>query len=239
VGDGDEHPEHLVYLDAFYLDKYEVTTSRYAKFLEETGAEREKESETTQFIRGLLGKPKAKFTPRGNPAYWDLVNLSRHGNRPVVGVSWYDSQAYCDWAGKRLPTEAEWEKAARGTDGRTYPWGDEAPTSWRANYGKEYSEHLYSDVIQPVGSYEEGKSPFGVYDMEGNVWEWVADWYDSEYYANSPERNPTGPASGKYRVLRGGSWSNQPESLRSAYRHVIPPTYRGANSGVRCAQDAP
>ena len=158
-GEDDEHPQKRIYLDAFYIAKYEVTTARYAKFLRATGSEK--------------------------PNYWDKVNLNNHSNRPVVGVNWHDAKAYCGWAGKRLPTEAEWEKAARGTDGRRYPWGDSAPTSSLANYDRYVSNwegDLYDGRLQDIDSYETGKSPYGIYDMAGSVWEWVADWYDKDYY---------------------------------------------------------
>ena len=211
-GESDEHPRHRVYLDAFNIDKYEVTTERYAEFL--------------------------RATRREKPKYWEQVDLNRHGNRPVVGVNWHDGKAYCEWAGKRLPTEAEWEKAARGTDGLTYPWGNKAPTSQLINFGKDRSGTFYSDRLQPVDSHDPGKSPYGLHHIAGNVGEWVADWYDSKYYEGSPERNPQGPVTGEFRVLRGGAWSDHRMYLRSALRLRDAPTYRDATVGVRCAKDA-
>ncbi|MBI5410626.1 MAG: formylglycine-generating enzyme family protein [Nitrospirae bacterium] len=210
-GESDAQPAHPVSLDAFWLDRYEVTTARYAEFL--------------------------KVSQRDQPAEWDKV-LPSHGKKPVIGVNWEDAEAYCTWAGKRLPTEAEWEKAARGTEGRKYPWGDAVPTDRLANYGKRAQGNVYHEVLKPVGSYEAGKSPEGVYDLAGNVWEWVADWYDSNYYAKSPARNPKGPADGSGRVLRGGSWGNEPSDVRSAGRLWTRPMYRYAIYGFRCAQDA-
>ena len=149
-GDKDEHPRHRVSLDAYSMDKFEVTVSRYAKFLQSTG--------------------------RRDPDYWDQVNISKHSNLPVVGVDWHDAEAYCQWAGKRLPTEAAWEKAARGTDGRTYPWGNGQPTPRLANFNKEYVANFYDERLAPVDSYEAGNSPYRLHHMAGNVWEWTADW---------------------------------------------------------------
>jgi formylglycine-generating enzyme required for sulfatase activity len=211
-GNGPEHPRHQVYLDAFYIDQVEVTVSRYAEFL--------------------------RSMSRSEPLVWYQADPRKHGNLPVVGVDWNDADAYCRWAGKRLPTEAEWEKAARGTDERRYPWGTEVPTNRLANFGKDKSVYAY-EKLAPVESYETGKSPYGVYHMAGNVWEWVADWYDENYYAKSLERNPKGPSSGQYRVQRGGSWGNKPVEVRSALRHRLTPTAQSFFIGFRCAQDTP
>mgnify|MGYP001609032793 CR=1 FL=1 len=208
-------PVHQVYLDGFYIDKYEVTVARYAKFLDP-------------------GK-------RSPPRFWNDVNLEAHGERPVIGVSWDDADSYCRWAGKRLPTEAEWEKAARGSDGRKYPWGNDQPRQSLGSYDP-YGVRSWQGygTLAPVGSYEAGRSPYGAYDMAGGVWEWVADWYDNKYYDRSPKSNPKGPEKGKERGVRGGSWRHPPELMRSAYRHhyqptVLPFTYLG----FRCAQDLP
>ncbi len=150
IGLDDERPRHTVWLDAYRMDLYEVTTSRYARFLAATG--------------------------RTPPWLWDMVNPAIHGDRPVIGVDWHDADAYCRWAAKRLPTEAEWEKAARGTDERQFPWGNQAPTAELANFavGARFS---YSQTLMPVGRYEKGKSPFGLFDMAGNAWEWrIITW---------------------------------------------------------------
>ena len=198
------------------MDQYEVTTALYAEFL--------------------------RATPRQQPRYWNQRSLVSDGEKPVIGVTWHDPDAYCRHYGKRLPTEAEWEKAARGMDERTYPWGNEAPSSRRANYHKEFDEaglKYYSQRLTPVGSYEGGKSPYGIDDLAGNVWEWTADWYDENYYRHSPTRNPTGPSSGKYRVVRGGSWGFSRSQVRSANRGWAGPSGRGVNYGFRCAQDVP
>jgi len=212
-----EKPEHRVYLDAYSMDLYEVTTGQYEQFLEETS-----------------------FDP---PPSWTTMAKPGYENHPVVNVDWKDANNYCKWAGKRLPTEAEWEKAARGTDGRIYPWGNDPPNPQRANYGKaKWNNH---EALVPVGQLQDGKSPYGIYDLAGNVWEWVSDWYDPNYYAASPSRNPQGPETGKYKVLRGGSWDFAPEDLRSARRDFnMPsttdydsPAYRNFNSGFRCAKN--
>ena len=213
-GDEDEKPLHTVDLDAFYIDQYEVTVEGYQRFLTQTR--------------------------RATPDYWEHVSLRRDAQKPVVGIDWDDAQAYCQWAEKRLPTEAEWEKAARGTDQRTYPWGESKPNSRTANFGKGKNwDVVYAEALKAVGSYERGRSPYKAYDMAGNVWEWVADWYDQNYYGNSPTKNPQGPLSGAEKVLRGGSWYNDPSYLRSATRYWIYPSERLATLGVRCAQDAP
>jgi formylglycine-generating enzyme required for sulfatase activity len=204
----DEKPVHHLYLNAFYMDKYEVTVGQYAKYLE--------------------------VTDMDEPPDWSIMNHPQHQKRPVVNVDWEDAVKFCKWAGKRLPTEAEWEKAARGTDGRIYPWGNEAPTRLHANYGrKEWNNHL---ALVPVGSFEEGRSPYDIYDMAGNAWEWVSDWYDYDYYKNSPRRNPIGPTTGDSKVVRGGSWLYISEFLRSAHRFAAQPTNRYFGYGFRCAK---
>ena len=214
----DERPAHQVYLDAFYIDQYEVTTSRYATFFQEM--------------------------KRNPPEYWSESVLKRHGNKPVVGVTWEDANAYCVWAGKKLPTEAEWEKAARGTDGRLYPWGQEPPNEQLANFNQGFDFKDYG-VLTDVGSFESGKSPYGAYDMAGNAWEWVADWYDETLYqqratGKEPVRNPQGPDKGEFKVLRGGSWSDfEAGNLRSANRFGNNPSSRFYDLGFRCAQGAP
>lgn len=205
----DERPRHAVLLNAYAMDLYEVTVGRYATFL--------------------------RKTERAPPLFWDTVDLHEHADRPVIGVDWTDADAYCRWAGKRLPTEAEWEHAARGTDERRYPWGNHTPTSELANYaiGARFS---YSQTLMPVGRYEQGTSPYGMYDMAGNVWEWVQDWYGANYYEVSAEQNPGGPDLGQFKVLRGGSWSELPKYLLAYGRFKLPPNTRNSYTGFRCAK---
>ena len=217
VASDDERPAHQVYLDAYYIDQFEVTTSRYATFFQEK--------------------------KRDPPQYWPENVLKVHGQKPVVGVTWDDANAYCEWAGKRLPTEAEWEKAARGTDGHLYPWGEEPPNEKLANFNHCCDFKDYG-VLTDVGSFESGKSPYGAYDMAGNVWEWVADWYDNTLYqqrgkAKKPVQNPHGPEKGEFRVLRGGSWLIDARSLRTSFRYWNIPSLRFIVNGFRCAQGAP
>lgn len=205
----DERPAHRVALGEFSMDLYEVATAQYGAFLTATG--------------------------RPAPWLWEMVSVARHADRPIVGVDWQDADAYCRWKGKRLPTEAEWEKAARGLDRRLYPWGNQLPTKDVANFalGARFS---YSQVLMPVQSYESGKSPFGLYQMAGNVWEWVSDWYGVNYYERSPGSNPAGPEQGQFKVLRGGSWSDLPKYLLTYGRFKLPPETRNSYTGFRCAK---
>lgn len=205
----DERPAHRPWLDTFAMDLHEVTTAQYALFLEAAN--------------------------RSSPWQWETVDLNRHGDRPVIGVSWSDADAFCRWKEKRLPTEAEWEKAARGTDGRLYPWGNQVPAHEAANFalGARFS---YSQVLMPVRSYDQGRSPFGLYQMAGNAYEWVQDWYAANYYEVSPGRNPQGPDGGQFKVLRGGSWSDLPKYLLTYGRFKLPPETRNSYTGFRCAR---
>ena len=209
TGDPDERPPHQVYLDSFLIDTYEVTVGQYGAFLQETG--------------------------NHPPSDWKAMNQFSHQKRPVSNVDWADAAAYCKWAGKRLPTEAEWEKAARGTDGRLYPWGNEPPTPRHANYEQAGSNS--HGALAPVGSFEAGKSPYGLYDMAGNAWEWVSDWYDHGYYQASPPKNPEGPPTGGFKVIRGGSWNSSSRVLRSSDRYWDPPSFRSQYfPGFRCVK---
>ena len=207
-GHPDERPAHVVYLHTYWIDQTEVTNAQYARCVESGSCE----------------------LPI-DPAFYLDDDLNYH---PVVYVDWESANTYCQWAGRRLPTEAEWEKAARGTDNRTYPWGEQGDCS-RANFW----DCPDFDFTSPVGYYDEkGVSPYGAYDMAGNVWEWVSDWYDLEYYQESPVLNPQGPASGIFHVWRGGSWNCNQTSARSAGRGKYNPIYWQDLIGFRCALDA-
>ena len=239
----DETPGHRVFLDAFYIDTYEVTNARFQQFVQATGyrtqAEREGGGRIRTGAKTWVQVPEANWrAPTGQGS--SITGLEAH---PVVQVSWHDAKTYCTWAGKRLPTEAEWEKAARGTDGRLYPWGRESDgTSVNfcdRNCPFEWKDNAVNDgyaSTAPVGSYEAGKSPYGAYDMAGNVWEWVADWYDARYYQRSPARNPQGPTSGAQVGVRGGSWLYAALAFRAPVRAGAPPDRRNDNIGLRRVQ---
>jgi len=208
----DETP-HQVVLDAYYIDKYEVSNSQYKDFMRATG--------------------------HAAPAYWDDPRLNK-GDQPVVGVNWYDSNAFCEWKGKRLPTEAEWERGAKGQEGSHYPWGHKIDPT-RANYGQNVGK------TKPVDAYPNGVSGYGLYNMAGNVFEWVSDWYDPNYFKVSPALNPQGPPSGynfanqgPVKVLKGGSWLAPQTSLHTSHRFWNQPENNsyGVGLGFRCANSA-
>ncbi len=207
VDDVDASPTRQVTLSSFYIDKYEVSVGEYRKCVQSGSC----------------------LTPLNSISTYCNYDKSGKDSHPVNCVEWTDAKKYCSWAGKRLPTEAEWEKAARGTDGRRYPWG-ESWDSARANGDMSVKSS------SSVGSYANGVSPYGAYDMAGNVAEWVADWSDASYYQRSPERSPTGPESGQYRVVRGGSWFLSPTLVRASYRNFNSPDYRVTGLGFRCAR---
>jgi serine/threonine-protein kinase len=200
----EEKPQHKVYLDDYWMDKTGVTNAMYRKCVDVGGCTKPRDTK-----------------------YFDNSSLLDH---PVVSVDWNQAQAYCKWADGRLPTEAEWEKAARGTDGGIYPWGNDPPNADLLNYNSNIGR------TTAVGSYPAGASPYGIMDMAGNVWEWVSDWYDEKYYQDSPQRNPPGPASGQERVLRGGAWGFGTRDVRSAFRIRDLPDNAVDLAGFRCVR---
>jgi formylglycine-generating enzyme required for sulfatase activity len=249
-----ELPQHKVHIDAFYLDKYEVTNRLFHQFVQQTGyrTTAEREGSASVFVEGKWFQPARWQDVKGaswqKPEAGVTVFDSGRVDHPVVYVSWDDAQAYCRWAGKRLPTEAEFEYAMRAGTTTRYWWGEGNPGTRRVeNVADESAKHLLKVIMSgyndgairtaPVGSYE--ANPWGLHDMSGNVSEWTADWYDGDYYSKSQERNPTGPSGGEYRVLRGGSWVSGPVYVRSANRIWLPATVRNVDIGFRCAQDVP
>ncbi|HEV8442659.1 MAG TPA: SUMF1/EgtB/PvdO family nonheme iron enzyme [Steroidobacteraceae bacterium] len=222
-GDGlaRERPAHRVDLSAFYIGKYEITNREWKKFRDDAGYDDPK------------FWPGGRIVPRDQVPYWTQPNNHGGGtpgsdDYPVIGVNWDAATAYCAWlsarTGKhyRLPTEAEWEKAARGTDGRRYPWGNDIDRLVANYVGAQKF-----DTVQPVGFYKDGASPYGAFDMAGNVLEWCQDWYDRDYYAVSPGKNPQGPATGAYRVVRGGSFFVEEMDLRTTARSAAWPSFLG------------
>jgi formylglycine-generating enzyme required for sulfatase activity len=199
----DDTPARKIRVSPFYLDEAEVTNERYARF-----AARTRRKPPHQWPNGLPPQGKEKL--------------------PVVNVTWHDAAAFCEWEGKRLPTEAEWERASRGLgEKHIYPWGDRAPTPKDARY----------DVFDGPGAVcQFPRNSFGLCDIAGNVWEWTGDWYGRTYYAEAPEWDPKGPSQGLYRVLRGGSWFDQPAFLSSSYRSWARPTEKSPTMGFRCAK---
>jgi formylglycine-generating enzyme required for sulfatase activity len=251
LGD-DERPAHRVYLDDFWIDRYEVTNEQFVRFVAATGYRTEAEDGwgwvwtgsdgSTELTTGWEEVEGADWRhPRGPDS-----SIEDKMDHPVVLVSWNDADAYCRWAGKHLPSEAQWEKAARGTvnlsptgsgHGRRYAWGDEfdsAKANTKEGWKMEDGE-LRGDTT-PVGSFSpQGDSPYGASDMTGNVWEWVADWYDSAYYNQAPSANPTGPTTGTHKVLRGGSWLFDEVYARTAFRYNVRPDYTYDFTGFRCS----
>jgi formylglycine-generating enzyme required for sulfatase activity len=209
-GDPDEAPEHQVYLSAYYIDKKEVTQGEYERYM--------------------------KMTKRGKPfvpVFEDDIAKITKPDLPAIGMSWTDADAYCRWAGKRLPTEAEWEKAARGEDRRRYPWGNEFGLG-HANVNGDEDGFQY---LAPPGSFESGRSPYGLYDMTGNVAEWVADSYEEHYYSKSPYRDPKGPEEGQNKIIRGGSWRETEHNARIPKRFQARMWRTDSTIGIRCARD--
>jgi len=229
--DDNEKPQHTVYLNAYWMDQTEVTNAMFAAFVTATSYRTTAEEEGSGLV--FTGNswdwvPGANWQNPSGPG----SDLTGKENHPVVQVSWDDAAAYCAWVGRQLPSEAQWEKAARGEDGYLYPWGNQPPDLNRLNFNYKIGD------TTTVGSYPDGASPYGALDMAGNVWEWTADWFNGDYYSSQTTwNNPAGPTSGKYRVVRGGSWYNESGDVRAAYR------YGGASDrsyiqGIRCRLSA-
>ena len=208
-GGFDERPPRTIHLDEFSIDRFEVTNHQYQQFVVATGHRKP-------------GLP-SRYAKSGGKV--------RGTNQPIVYVSWDDADEYCRWIGKRLPTEAEWEKAMRGSDGRLWPWGN-AEQANGANWARVQDGH---EVSAKVGTFQADKSPYGVMDGAGNVMEWVADWYDETYYKTSPDQNPPSPEYGTYRVLRGGSYTTTGADVRITSRSKMMPDFRDETIGFRCA----
>ena len=212
IGEFDEKPFREVTLKSYFIDLYEVTNAQYQRFAEGTNRHRQE---------GMV--------------FFDDVNTLFEPSLPAVGVSWFDADAYCAWDGKRLPTEAEWEHAAKGEGQRPWPWGEK----YLEGYANIRGEEDGSAYTAPVGRFEAGRSPFGLYDMSGNVSEWVFDWYDEFYYKEGQVTLPKGPETGMAKVHRGGSWDSSANDTRTAKRSPVAPYRKEATIGFRCAMDGP
>lgn len=236
-----ESPQQIVYLSAYYIDRFEVTNRQYARFLRAVDNDQHRYCHADE-------PPHKPHTP----TYWRDPRLNGP-NHPVTGVDWYDAYAYCHWADKRLPTEAQWEKAARGPSGREYPWGD----VWNATYSRNVESTLgrpihreqewlhllgrlnlndLAHMKQPVGSFPLGVSPYGAHDMGGNLWEWCRDSYRKDYDPEGQTHDPTGPPASPYKILRGDAWISHRGKIRAAYRNYDLLTDRHLEIGFRCVK---
>jgi formylglycine-generating enzyme required for sulfatase activity len=249
----DEKPQQKIYLDSFWIDRVDVSVAQFQSFVEATGYRTDAEKgccakEYAQ-LGGMVYSPIETWALRAYWLYPEGPTAAADGGLasplyPVVQVSWNDAREYCAWAGRRLPTEAEWEKAARGTDGRIYPWGKTFDPK-RLNYCDlscvlSWKDLSYDDKYartSPVGIFPPGASPYDVLDMAGNVWQWVNDFYDFRGYSGYPTANPPGVESGPTHVLRGGSWVDTPNRVTTTARSSQPPDARDDATGFRCAAD--
>ncbi len=214
----DEAPAHKVFLNAFYIDKYEITNAQYKQFVEQTD----------HAIPSHISDPEYDLWKKDGSFPAEIAN------QPVINIGWPDADAYCKWAGMRLPTEAEWEKAARGTDERLYPWGNQPPEEKKIPLSLSWQG---TKTYKAVGTMPDNVSPYGVFDMAGNVSEWTADWYDEQYYKNSPAKNPTGPDTGFYKVVRGGASVNERFYFRAQDRDFDDVLNRPKEIGIRCVKN--
>jgi len=210
-GRADERPQRKIYMDSYAIDINEVTNERYLNFIHSTGR-------------------KESPNPYGDRLLSEETGID---SLPVVQVTWYDAVDYCRWAGKRLPTEAEWEKAARGAQGSLFPWGAQPPRTKPVNFEKNWDG---TKTLWPVGSKTETSSSYGIHDMAGNVREWVQDWYAPDYYTNGPTKNPQGPKTGILKVIKGGSWHSFKSDVRSAARGKGGFALKTDGIGFRCAK---
>ncbi len=240
----EERPQRTIYLDAYWVDQTEVTNDMFAKFVKEasyrTTAEQRGKSQTWagQNWTPTIG---ANWMHPDGPG----STINGKGSYPVSQVSWFDAQAYCSWAGRRLPTEAEWEKAARGTDGNLYPWGNQAPDASLANFADQsfvgnWGDKTVNDgyaFAAPVGSYPAGASSYGALDMAGNLWEWVTNWYSESYQAKMPDSNPPGPKSGDEKMIRGGGWGSKPQYVRTTNKDGDSDYVGSTGNGFRCVEE--
>ncbi|TAL11893.1 MAG: hypothetical protein EPO02_03255 [Nitrospirae bacterium] len=216
--DDTEQPQRRIWLDAYEIDRDEVSLGNYVAWV--LRASRQIDPQLAGEIAVMRRLPAETLSA------W-----------PAFHLRWYDADDYCRSLGKRLPSEAEWEKAARGTTGRLFPWGTTAPSPWLAVFNRQIEDALLP--LAPVDSFVEGRSPYGLQHMAGNVAEWVQDWGGIDYYVTMPDRNPIGPATGRYKIVRGGSWRSGPAMLRTATRGGAPPMFSSSTIGFRCARSVP
>lgn len=239
----DQKPIHEIYLDDYYIDKYEVTNENFQTFIEAGGYEKRQfwSEKGWQWYQNHVKKRQELAYHLSGHSDLNLVSVRPNSfsrayfnqlKQPVTGVNWYEAQAYAKWAKKRLPTAAEWEKAARGTDKRIYPWGN------TFDWSNLFLPTSYGRRVNLVGSIPDNASPYGIMDMAGSVWEWTADWYSDSYYSISPRKNPKGPSNGNRKELRGGFWGSNRRQFRCSYRYAGVPEQRFLSIGFRCARSA-